>query len=312
LFTCSARAELALKPSDLVSISSRPDTEFDGTYRVQSNGAIFVPSIGFVVVGTRTISSVERLLENRIRSDFGKSVKISLSLSADKHSLLHISGAVETSQSFLIKKPIPLAVAIQSIKLKSDADVANAEITSIFGQKIGAQELVQPGDRIFIPSKKALTVSVLNGVTKPGVIDLKEKKTLKEVIDLCGGLIFRARPERIFIQRKFELGPLSLTKQGDFEVLPGDTIRIEVDPNTQYVSITGLVRTPLNLEWTPDLTLISVLKAAGGVIYPKGVIVVKSNTNRKRNIRLKVADLEKDSSKDVKIEPNDIVDVLPK
>jgi protein involved in polysaccharide export with SLBB domain len=154
---------------------------------------------------------------------------------------------------------------------------------------------------------------MLGGVKNPGTITFKQGMTLGSLLDFCGGLTIRAKSNRIFIRRQTEIGPFDAQKDRDIPIQRGDSVRIELNADIKYVGVTGLVRTPANLEWVPGLSVLQVLKQAGGVIYPKAVIVVRSLADpKKKPLKIKWVDLEKDPSKDVNLQPNDIVDVVPK
>ena len=81
----------------------------------------------------------------------------------------------------------------------------------------------------------------------------------------------------------------------------------------QYIAVIGLVKKPMNVEWTPSLTAKEAIRQAQGVLNPRNFVVVRSVTKvNKPEVKVRWSDFVKDKTKDIFLEPGDVVDVVEK
>jgi protein involved in polysaccharide export with SLBB domain len=86
-------------------------------------------------------------------------------------------------------------------------------------------------------------------------------------------------------------------------------VRAEV----QYVAVIGLVKKPMNVEWSQSLTAKDAIKQAQGVLNPRNFVVVRSVTKvNKPEVKIRWSDFVKDKTKDIYLEPGDVVEVVEK
>jgi protein involved in polysaccharide export with SLBB domain len=156
-------------------------------------------------------------------------------------------------------------------------------------------------------------VYVVGGVVKAGSVTFYEGMTVKAAIDLSGGVSPRGDAKRVFVLRGTSMGPFDLSTQGDVKLQRGDSVRVEVRSESQYIPVIGLVKKPLNIEWTQGLTAKEAIRQGGGVLNPKNFLVVRSITKvNKPEVKIRWSDFVKDKTKDIYLEPGDVVDVVEK
>jgi polysaccharide export outer membrane protein len=140
--------------------------------------------------------------------------------------------------------------------------------------------IVKPQVAVFIEEYKSKKVSVLGEVAKPGLVILRGKSTLLEVISDAGGITPNAG-ETLTIQRKAK-GPArgktggngddvvvvdlrKLFEEGDvtanIPVIDGDSIYV---PKAAFVYVYGEVRNPGAYKITKGLTVLKSITIAGG------------------------------------------------
>ena len=109
------------------------------------------------------------------------------------------------------------------------------------------------------------------------------------------------------------MGPFDLDKQPDIKLQKGDSVRVEAKADIQYIAIIGLVKNPINVEWSPQLTAKEAIRQAQGVINPRYFVVVRSITKvNKPEVKVRWSDFIKDKTRDIFLEPGDVVDVVEK
>jgi protein involved in polysaccharide export with SLBB domain len=200
------------------------------------------------------------------------------------------------------------------IDVLDSGDASAAISIDINGLPNSLDALVKPGDRIRIPAERAKAqVYVLGGVAKSGSYAFYEGMTIKGAVDQSGGVSPRGDSKRIFILRGVTMGPFDLDKQPDIKLQTGDSIRVEVRAEVQYVAVIGLVKKPMNVEWSQSLTAKDAIKQAQGVLNPRNFVVVRSVTKvNKPEVKIRWSDFVKDKTKDIYLEPGDVVEVVEK
>ena len=109
------------------------------------------------------------------------------------------------------------------------------------------------------------------------------------------------------------MGPFDLSTQGDVKLQRGDSVRVETRAESQYIAVTGLVRKPINIEWFTSLTAKEAIRQAQGVLNPKYFVVVRSITKvNKPEVKIRWSDFVREKTKDIYLEPGDVVDVVEK
>ena len=168
------------------------------------------------------------------------------------------------------------------------------------------------------------TISVSGQVRDPfsKTFGLNDRMTVSQAIEYAGGLKPTVYPVAYIFRKdvtnpeKKEYIPISLDKDGDTQLEPGDELRVY--DNTTYTNIgelrvSGAVKSPVSITFDPSVTLRDLITMAGGfsvgASYDK-VQVFRMNISRKDEvtfdlITLKVDDQYNVLSKNFQLQPYD-------
>ena len=299
---------------DVVVIHCETETRLSGRYRVLSNGSINIPSLGRIVVVTRTPDLIQSMVEAKISEALGLREHIVVKLESDRASAVTITGAIKNELLLTAPHGMTAKELISLVEVLDSGDASIAISTDINGRPNPINGLVRPGDRIRIPIEQARPqIYVVGGVTKVGSIPFTEGMTIKTAVEMAGGVSARGDAQRVFILRGISMGPFDLATKGDIKLQRGDSVRVEAKEDVQYIAVTGLVRKPINLEWTASLTAKEAVRQAGGVLNAKNFLVVRSVSKvNKPEVKIRWSDFDKDKTKDIYLEPGDVVEVVEK
>ncbi len=169
---------------------------------------------------------------------------------------------------------------------------------------------------VIVQAVNSFKVYVVGGV-KTGVIDLKRKTTLMELLAMIGSLE-NADLKGAFILRggeKLQVDFHALAVKGDvtqnIEILPGDIIFIP-DNFDKRIQIIGAVKNPSTISYRDGLTLLDAILLAGGLTEfanPNKILVVRNNGGESKTIEVKFKEvIEKgDATQNIALEPGDLV-----
>jgi protein involved in polysaccharide export with SLBB domain len=249
-----------------------------------------------------------------MRERLGRIDKVTIQITADKHSGISVGGSVARPVTLRRATGITVVDLASAVPLLDFADAAKTQITDVRGWGASAKYSVQPGDRIIIPVKVSLgSLNIVGGVLRSGAINLKDGMTLIEALAGVGGVSSKGDSRRVFILRDIVLGPFDLAKDGSVPVRSGDTIRVDLKASVPLVTVTGLVKEPKNIEWTDQLTLFRAIEEVKGLLDKRVTIRVYSIVNRtKKRLQFRYADIESGKQKDFALEPGDVVEVSAK
>ena len=114
-------------------------------------------------------------------------------------------------------------------------------------------------------------VQVLGYVKRPGIYELKQGETIKDLIKYFSGFKSFAFKDRLLVNRvtgkQREVSEIQPKKQPDFALKNGDIITVGkiIDRYKNRVSISGAVYRPGKYELTKNLTLSGLIKKASGL-----------------------------------------------
>lgn len=213
-------------------------------------------------------------------------------------------------------------------------DQLRAKLIELFGK-----EILHPRVSIEIVDFGSQPVSVMGAVNRPGVHQLRGRKTLAEVLSLAEGLRLDAGP-RITISRQMQYGSIPLPDaridpSGEFSVAdvqvkellagknPAENIRIYPHdvisvPTAEVVYVMGEVKKAGEIPMK-DRDTISVLQALasaeglGPTPAPQNAKIVRLSPGNKERTEIPVdlRKIQEGKAEDVAMRPNDILVVPP-
>jgi polysaccharide export outer membrane protein len=210
------------------------------------------------------------------------------------------------------KVSLPLVGEVQASGL-TVAELSS-RLTSLYSRTVRGAAVT-----VSVKEIRSRPVFFLGGVVRPGTIQLTRDLTVLQALSMAGGPVPTADLESAFVLRGTNRIPVnlqSLLQRGDatqnLALQPGDTI---VVPTAGVVYVQGEVKTPGQVKYARDLTVVTAIAAAGGMTplaAPKRVTVMREAGGKKEVFRVNVNDILTDPAegRDVPLKPNDVV-VVP-
>jgi protein involved in polysaccharide export with SLBB domain len=180
---------------------------------VDREGKLALPEIGGVQVAGRTLGDVQRLVQTALRSQF-RDVQADVSLSRLRTVRVYVVGDVANPGAYNVSSlPSRLNAlheaggpttggSLRSLKhyrgkqLVEDVDVYDL---LLHGVRSGMQRL-EAGDTILVPPLTT-TVTIDGMVRRPAIYELKDEKSLAEVLELAGGVLPSGTLRHIDVER---------------------------------------------------------------------------------------------------------------
>ena len=328
-------------PKDEIIIMMWGETQFRQIQTVDKEGFIFLPEIGQVFVNGLNF----KLLESKLFKVFSQSYASLKSQGGSATSFLDISlgnlrplriqvlGEVKQPGAYIINPSSTLFSALYYFNgptfLGSLRDIhlirGGKKIKTIdfynyllSGKKLNDESL-QLDDVIFIP-KRLKTVTIDGEVNRPGIYELNEEESLKDLIQIAGDMKASAYVNRIQIDRvvpfdkRKEIGMDRMivdieSKEffsNESEILLYDFDKIKIDRISKIrgnvVTISGAVNKPGIYELKSSLSLESLIniKADGliGEAYKARADIIRTNSeNKKQLLKININDILNSESK---------------
>ncbi len=181
-----------------------------------------------------------------------------------------------------------------------------------------------PQVSILVKEFQSRGVSIQGAVTRPGVYQMVESKTLLEMIGEAGGLLTGSRSGTAIIilrdqggtQERIEIDALRLVEQGDLSLnlmlQPGDIVMVP-PPRVYRVFISGAVQDTGTVEFssTEPFTAFQAITAAGGPTeranLRKVTVIRRLADGSQERIKLDLKKVRKGSQEDLLLEDGDTI-----
>ncbi|WP_188151188.1 SLBB domain-containing protein [Teredinibacter waterburyi] len=275
------QANYILGPGDSLTVQLYGKENATHTLTVDRNGQISFPNIGPVTLAGMNFTQATGKI-NEIVSEQMIGVKSSVTM-----------GALRTVRIFVLGEAnVPGSYVVGSLSTMTNAIFASGGITKIgslrniqlkrAGKIVTTLDLYDlllngdtskdarllPGDVIFVPPI-GKTVGVSGDVKRPAIYELRNEKSVAEVLSLAGGLLPTAyvpasRIERI-ITESGEKTMVNLDLSTDsgrrFKVKDADVIQISsaLDTMRDIVKLEGHVKRPGGFAWRPQMRFTDIV-----------------------------------------------------
>lgn len=328
--------EYRIGEGDLLKITVYENSDLATEARVSGEGKITVPLIGEVAVNGLTAAEIGKKLAGLLTEGYIRNPQVNVFIAEYRSRKVTILGEVakpgliELRGNSTLMEVISNAggitanagelLFIQRSILKNSHDrksdiTLSVDLTKLLEKGDMASNVpVLDGDSIYVP--RASKVTALGEFMRPGLIGLRGKSTLMEVISNAGGVTANAG-DTLFIQRTITKGgtntknevtiPINLTKLfeiGDVSlnvpVLDGDSIYM---PKAAFVYVNGEVKNPGVYKITRGLTVLRCITLAGGFTQKarKKAEIIRKSDKGEITIAAQMDDL---------VQPDDII-VVP-
>ncbi len=285
--------DYVLGPDDTLSIHiwNVPESSLNRSYisPVERDGTIFIPQVGSISVAGSTFAQVNQVLHAKL-SSLLKRFDLHISMARLRTMKVFVVGEVIRPGAYEVSS---LATASHSLYaacgpgksgslrhiqvVRENKTVAELDFYEFLIRGDRSHDIrLQSGDTIVVPPIGPVA-AVGGPVRRPAIFEMKDRTTLRELLELAGGLqpsadrshaqIFRleAGKKRVILDVSLETtsnggekpnGPqaASLINDGDFVRITSIPIQIE-----NAVTLSGAVRSPGPYEFKPGMRLMDLV-----------------------------------------------------
>lgn len=275
-------SEYIIGPGDTVVVQIYGKENSTYELSVSREGALQLPEIGPISVVGLNFRELKALLSETIANKI-IGVNVSITMGALRSIQIFVLGEAFRPGAYTISALSTMTNALfvsggvkeigslrrvqlkRKGKIESELDLYDLLLK---GDTSGDSKLF-PGDVIFIPPL-GKTVGIMGEVRRPALYEIKDEKTMKEVIHLAGGLLPTAYPGATRVDRIMPNGDRTLIdvdlgeSKGLFaNVSDGDLIRIlpVLDRVEDVVLISGHVQRPGGISWRKGMKVRDAIPA---------------------------------------------------
>jgi polysaccharide export outer membrane protein len=269
-------------PGDTVKVQlfGKENNSYELT--VERDGSIQFPQLGPINVAGLSYTELKQSLNQRISEQYIgvqsnislgelRSIQVFVLGESFKPGAYTVSSLSTVMNALYVSGGLTEIGSLRNIQLKRNGKViSTVDLYDLLlkGDTSDDQRL-HSGDVIFIPSVKE-TASVAGEVVRPATYELKGEKTVKELIELAGGLLPNAYKSDARIERVSESGQQTVvdlnlnTRTGlNTKIKSGDLLKIfpAVEREENVIELIGHVYRPGLIKWTKGLKLSDVLQS---------------------------------------------------
>ncbi len=209
-----------LGPNDLLEIAVFDVEQFSRTVRVADDGTITLPFVGRIEVGGMTRVALEQRIAALLNDKYVQDPQVSVFVKEYNSRKISVGGAVKNPSTFeLLGRKTLLDVVAEAGGFTEDVGRTVYVVRHLPGgstDRIAIQLeeliyrgdpssniLIQPGDVVYAPIEKKVTVYVNGAVKSPGGYDFKygDQITVLRAITKAGGLTERAAEGKVQVLR---------------------------------------------------------------------------------------------------------------
>ena len=180
---------------------------------VDREGRIVLPEAGPMTVSGLTLAQAQTLAENLLRPQF-REVHVQLSLARVRTVRIYVVGDVQRPGAYDVSSLSTVVNALYAAggptaagSLRTIRHLRNKELVReidlydflLHGLRNDPERL-QPGDTVLVPPA-GRQVTIAGMVRRPAIYELREERTLDDVIGLAGGLLVSASTTQIKVDR---------------------------------------------------------------------------------------------------------------
>ncbi len=282
--------EYFVGPGDVLFISISGIQERNFSLKINPDGYLYIPQIGVIDLREKNLYQAKDLIKQKLLRSF-KDVEIYVTLQSFRKIKVSLVGNVLKIANFVISSNSRLNDIFSISKgITPTSDLRNIKIISKNGKEqvydflrfmrladISQNPRLMDGD-IIIVDKCERFVSLFGHIKYTGNYEYKPNETVSDLLNLAGGLMFKAFKDSIEIIRFSKDGKTQYSLYYSYDYLlnnpvytePNDMIIVREIPeyfDLQYVTIQGEVRYPGVYKIIKGKTkLREIIKEAGGFL----------------------------------------------
>jgi len=331
------RPDYLIGPDDIIKIIlfGTKNSKYD--LKVTREGEIYVPEIGPIAVAGLPFKDMKELIKKRVENQI-TGTQVSITLGSLRSIDIFVLGeaiqpgmysisALSTLTNAIIKSGgVHVTGSLRNIQLKRKGKVISTlDFYDLLlkGDTSGDARLMQ-GDVVFIPPVNK-TVGVSGEVARPGIYELKEDETLKNLINFAGNLSPKANVISADLMRVkpaingFDFIPVDLSNssQESFELQNGDVLGIYPVINNlkNAVLLSGHALQPGFFPWKEGMRIADLIRTPDDLLSMTDLnyLLIKRKEELSQNYTFLQIDLEElfnSNSSDVNISLMDQDEIL--
>lgn len=246
---------------------------------VDSKGSIFIQGVGLVKAENRTISEVENEA-NRLASQKYKSLRVKLTVASGQEFSVFVYGQVTRPGKILVGNNSSVMDALNAAGgVKKTGTLRNITYTSngksksvdLYKALFSGNDdgiILRPNDKIFV-DKIGDVVAIKNGVTVPGIYEIKEGENLQKIITFAGGLLPATQVTEVTLtgldanSKQRVAQNIAWNEAKNTKLKSGDAVEFRELYNTaeNIVTIQGNVKHPATYAYKEGMRLSDILKS---------------------------------------------------
>ncbi len=246
---------------------------------VDSKGSIFIQGVGLVKAENRTISEVENEA-NRLASQKYKSLRVKLTVASGQEFSVFVYGQVTRPGKILVGNNSSVMDALNAAGgVKKTGTLRNITYTSngksksvdLYKALFSGNDdgiILRPNDKIFV-DKIGDVVAIKNGVTVPGIYEIKEGENLQKIITFAGGLLPATQVAEVTLtgldtnSKQRVAQNIAWNEAKNTKLKSGDAVEFRELYNTaeNIVTIQGNVKHPATYAYKEGMRLSDILKS---------------------------------------------------
>lgn len=276
-------------PGDVLVIDVYGYAENTMQLTVSSEGNVRIPNVGPVAVNGLTIEAVQNKIKKQLASIYSSissgNTQVSVTIGNVKSINVYITGNVARPGTYTLSSLSTVYNALYACSgPTSSGSLRNIKVVR-GGKEISTIDLytfltngnlsnnisLQDQDVIHVPAYD-IRVSIDGALKRPGVFEMKQGETLKDLLKYAGGFTENAYQNRITVQRTTEkeksVADVSSDLYGMFQLQTGDQFIVAevLDRFSNRVKIFGGVFRPGPYALDSGMTLMDLVKKADGLL----------------------------------------------
>ncbi|MFB3814979.1 MAG: SLBB domain-containing protein [Terriglobales bacterium] len=262
---------------------------------VDRQGEVTLPEVGSINAAGQSLAEVQRALESLLRSRF-RNVQVAVSLTRVRTVRVYVVGDVERAGAYDISSlSTPLNAlyvaggptdrgSLRTVRhYRGQQLVQEVDLYDLLLRGVrGTMERLQPGDTILVPPAGP-EVTVQGMVRRPAIYELRQERSLAEVLALAGGVLptgtlRHVEVERVESHQKRTMLSLDLPEQADdsaadrlvqeFQLQDRDVVRIApiLPYSDKTVFLDGHVVHPGKHSYREGMTVADLIRSSSDLL----------------------------------------------
>lgn len=310
-FTPSAEVPIpqnyVLGPGDVVRVQLFGNQNETLNLSVTRDGAVNFPKLGPIQVAGLSIDDARAVIDRRVSKELIgvqtnitmgplRGMQVFLLGDARQPGAYSVNGLATITNALLAGGGIATTGSLRKIELKrAGRTVQRIDLYDFLLRGDSSRDVrLQAGDAVFIPAVGP-RISVAGAVTRPAVYEMLGGLSIKEALQLAGGLAPNARRAQVALERidgngQRLLQSLDMRDPKALATMLKDGDRLDVSAVYERagnpVSVVGNVRYPKSFAWNPQLMLSQVLAQAdvrpsepGRELYPALALIERTDAS---------------------------------